>query len=296
MHNPHSPRSTLAALACALAVAGTLVAPPAVLAAGSPTIAGAPVAQPGVQYFGNTATDPYTEGRRCSDPGGNLGTGRPNEYWALNLTAGDQVVITGQDTPPASGSWVCAYPPGTNDANFEAAQNVERQQLSEGLRFTANATGLWPLALSVCTGCWVGGGKLGPFSFTVTIYHKALLFAPSHVHIPVGGRFIAYARAPDGSEIADNGLALKLYGIWRDRPYLPATKHLLASAPVSAGRAAFLYRLPRSLAHHKLRLLISGEGSSYQPITSVSTMAYVSGTSHPRYRAGHHRSRRARRK
>ena len=80
---------------------------------------------------------------------------------------------------------------------------------------------------------------------------------------PGQGTFRAAVNAPDGGSISDSRLKLTLNGYWSNRA------HKLATATPVGGHVPFDYSLPPSLWGKKIRLGISGGGSSYyQAVTS----------------------------
>jgi hypothetical protein len=258
-------RPAASALLAAGVLAASLYAPGGALGAGGANISGAPLAPAGAPQTGDTATDPVAIGAPCGH--GLLGLNR-TEYWRLDLTTGDQVSILGSQGPPVLGVDICAYPPGTEDGNVQGAQGPEGQSLQEGLGFHVSGGGTWTVALTPYL-------LPGPFSFTITVLHEALLYLPPKATIGLSGRIFAFARTPDGDPVPDRALRLELLGSWRDRPFLPASAHLLSSATPLRGKASLAFRLPHRLAGHRLGLTLTASGPGYEPVRSVTGLARV---------------------
>jgi hypothetical protein len=265
--HPHVSRGHIAGCVACLWIVLAHVA--TAFGAGSPTIASAPDVEVGVQQRGNPAAEAASPSP-CSYGAVTyiLAIDRA-EYWAVALTSGDEVVISGGQAPPAQGVYVCAYPPGTTDLNVAGATDVKQAQLDQGLTFTADATGRWPLAFDPY---WLPGA----FDFTLTVHHRALVFLPRATTIGLRASFAVYLRTPEGNPLAASDLTLKLLGSWRDRPFLPASEHLLATArPGGGGKAVFDLRVPRSLAGRTLPLTVIGSAPDFQPLQSATCAARI---------------------
>jgi hypothetical protein len=239
--------------------------PGSVFAEGSPTIGNppktikAPLALPGKQQSGNTASDQMAFTRGVCG-------GSSEEYWVLPVQAGDKVVLQGAEIAPASGICVDIFPNGTTDANIaNAVPVVEGIHLDQGATFTSRQ----PSSYVVAVGRGLNGND-GPFTFIVTTYHKALVSLPSlRKKIARVGRITAIVRGPTGMSITDPFLHLGLYGIWRNTPSKPASSHLLATRAPINGFVSFAYRLPKKLRGKLIRIRIIGHAKHYQPVSSA---------------------------
>lgn len=250
-------------------VAAAVWFPAVALGAGSATIAGAPPAAPGVVWTGDTASDATALGAPCSYGlvGYVLAVDR-TEYWRLALATGDEVRISGGQSSPVSGVYVCVYPPGTTDAGVTGTPPAAQSPLGQGVELTATAGGDWPVAFDPY---WLPGA----FSFTVAIRHEALLYMAPRVTVGLRAAVRVYARTPDGNPIGDRSLTVRLAGAWRDRPFLPPSSHALGSAHFSAGSATFHLRLPRALAGRSIALIASAEAPGYRPVRATHSRARV---------------------
>lgn len=248
-----------------------LVIPVVAAAAGGSSIAAAPTVEPGVQAFGNTASD-QTRVSSCNN------RAWLTEFWNLHLIAGDQVLLKGDATAPAWGFHAWVFPAGTTDATVDQRWG---QTISPGGRggfdgaplvFTANVTGTYPVEFG--GECGVSAAS-GPFNFLVTVYHKALVFLPPFSRISSGGKFTAVVRTPDGSPISDPSLILRLYGVWKDASFVPASRHLIGTAAAVRGLAQFTVRVPARLRGSTIQLRVTGHGNGWQPVANSSATAVI---------------------
>jgi hypothetical protein len=143
----------------ALATAG------AATASGGLSIAHAPLISPGAKVAENSQVD-------NTAPGGDaVGQGCFNdvEYWRIRLTAGDKLEIKGNETVAARGFLIAFFAPGTTDKTVASATSVAHGFPAERvLRFTAKATGVYPLVAG--PNCY--NGTDGPYTFVVTVTHR----------------------------------------------------------------------------------------------------------------------------
>lgn len=235
-------------------------------AGGSPTIGNppkainAPLALPGKQQSGNTASDQMASTRGVCG-------GSSEEYWVLPLQVGDKAVLQGTEIAPASGICVDIFPDGTTDANIaNAVPFVEGIHLDQGATFTARKLGSYVVAVGRGS-----NGSDGPFTFIVTTYHKALVsLPPLRKKIARVGRINVKVRQVNGIQITDPFLHLKLYGIWKNKPSKPASFHLLASRAPINGLVSFAYHLPKKLEGKRIRIRVIGHSKHYQPVLSAT--------------------------
>ncbi len=250
------------------AAAFALILPGAASAAGSTSIATAPLVVPGAQESENTATDPTSQG--AEGIGIASGCWDDLEYWRLPLRAGEKVVITGKTSGSGFNFQLAVFPPGTTNANISGATAVKSGFPSQlPMRFTAPTAGTYP----VVTGPNCYNGADGPFSFVAAVSagaasQVASVLLPSISRLPRSGSLTASVRSSGGSAITDPGLVLKLYGTWKDTPSAAASAHLLATAAPDRGLARFSYTLPASLSGTKVQLRVAGIGSGYRPVSS----------------------------
>jgi hypothetical protein len=229
-------------------------------AAGGNSIATAPSVLPGIQYSGDTsidATGAWPSSIPCNNPG-------PLEYWDLSLIQGDAVLVQGTTNAPATKFQVSVLPPGTNDENIDSAQKVITGDFSTGTRFTVNSSGTYPMAVG---DCW---GTPGPYSFTMSVKHVALLYVSNVIRTGTKGSLSVYVRYPGGSSISDPGLTVYLYGRWRDFPPVPPTSHVIAHGVPVNGTVQLSFKLPQMLAGKRTPLIITAAGSAYQAVHAVT--------------------------
>jgi hypothetical protein len=125
-------------------------------------------------------------------------------------------------------------------------------------------SGSYPLLLLDTT----GAANAGAYSFTAVVLHAASVAVPHRSTVPGAGTLKASVRSPDGSPINDSTLKLALNGYWSTRAGAAPRAHKLATATPANGSATFSYSLPPRVWGKKIRLGISGGGSSYQAVTS----------------------------
>ncbi len=234
------------------------------LAAGGTSIATAPKIVIGTPEFQNTARD--ATAKVVSLPGG-CGGWRDEEFWRLGLVAGDEVLFKRQGTAPMTSWSVAVFPAGTTDDNVTSAQTVADGYAGQtSLPFTVHRTGNFILAIGP-NGC-SGGGTDGPYTFSVAVTHKALLYLPPLKTVELSSRVTGFVRTPDQMPITDRRLKFTLSGIWKDASYVPANSHVLATAHPSNGKLYFSFHLPSMLRGTTITLHVTGEASNYQPVSS----------------------------
>jgi hypothetical protein len=237
----------------ALVIGGT----PAALAAGGSSIESAPQITPGVQTFGDTNT-------------GKLKGCAAADYWNLSLRAGDQAIVDWTSLTDSNGrdyaNELSVYPSGTTD--FSINNNDPAHEFSVGDNdraesiFSANSTGSYPLIF------WRGSGSCstpgGPYNFTVTVKHSAVLFLGSVKKLAGrSGTLSVGVHAPDGQPITDGGLRVALRGSW---PGHKASE--LASGTPTNGAAKLSVKLPKSARGKKVSIRAVAQGADYLPARS----------------------------
>ncbi len=251
---------------CALVAICASVASATVGGGGS--IATAPAVPAGVEQSGNTTA--FTDA--C---------GLGYEFWTLQLKKGDLVKITWGATAAvdALSLWSpdtvdadhpsCLYGGGLTGWDGWTASPVlyDSNALTTGSQRLAQTVvqtdGSYPLLLLDAT-----GASAGPYSFTAVVLHAASVTLPHRSTIPGAGTLKASVVDPDAVGIDDSTLKLTLHGYWSARRGAPPRPHKLATARPTNGSATFSYSLPARVWGKKIRVDISGGGSSYQPVTS----------------------------
>lgn len=230
-------------------------------AEGSATIAEAPAATPGKLIGSNLAIGPDEQ----------QGDYNYCKWWTVSLGAHDQAQISGSQT---FGTTV--YPPGTNDSDYTATQSLANGYLTQGVSWTAQTSGVYPI--SICGSAYgfvIGQESVGPFTFQVNAYHSAILYAVKQISTGIAGKLTVYVRDVAGKKITSAGLAVHLYGNWKDAAPVPATSHLLASAHPINGIASLRFKLPRSFARKSVHLTITGSGAEFQKMKTLSCIDRV---------------------
>lgn len=257
-----STRRCLAALALAAAI--FVVIPLAASAAGSPSIANAPLVQPGVQQFGDTSCC-----KAGGDPRNYSGQDLSHrEFWKLPLRSGDRVTLNWQSVA-ADGVRIALFTPATTDFNYDDRNKVivvargsipNKGQVS----FTATRTGHWPLSVGTHWQSETSG-----YDFTVSVKHVARLQLAPVTSVSRSGSVKLTVRAPDGSPISATALKLRLEGFWAKR------WHPLATRSPKAGKASFPLRLAPALRGTTIKLRVRAAGPSYLPAKSQTLAVRV---------------------
>jgi len=254
---------------CALVAVGAGVA--RATGGGGQTIATAPVVSAGAGQAGSTAS--FTDS--CQNG---------YEFWALQLKKGDLVKIL-WGTPPAVDE-VALWAPGTIDSNNDGclyasgwshwttspllSDNDPTPGAVRSSQMIVTEDGTYPLLFLNTT-----GANAGAYTFKAVVLHGASVSFAHQSKIPGAGTFKASVLAPDGSPINDPALKLTLKGYWSARAGAQARAHTLATASPTNGIATFSYSLSWHLWGKKIRLGISGGGSSYQAVTSQKELVKV---------------------
>jgi hypothetical protein len=243
-------------------------------AAGGTAPESAPLAVPGTTYSGDTSSDPVGTAMNincCRDI-------TSSEWWNVELTNGEQVLIKGQVTTRFK---AMIYQPGTTSLKIRNAHAKQQyipaltsDDLDAGVLYKATLTGTYPIAIGPVDN---GEGSEGPFNFTVTIYKDAFLFVPRTVNASTtkGNTLAVSVRDKEGTPISDATLTIHLTGIWRNAPGAAASAHPLASGHPTRGKVIFRYRVPRGYKGTTPLLAIGATGAGYQAIRSVKAKLLV---------------------
>ena len=162
---------TLALAALATASAG-VVFPAAATAGGATTVGAAPLMTTGVTYSGNSASEPVIAHDLESDPA----CTKDEQLWQIDLAAGDQVLLRGVTSTPASRFDVEAVPPGATEAQLLGTSpiaHIESGSLSEGLSFAVPRGGSWLIVVG--PDC---NGSDGPYQISATVTPPAFVPGP----------------------------------------------------------------------------------------------------------------------
>jgi hypothetical protein len=217
--------------------------------ADSSTIAGAPAITPGVQYFGNLATDTQ-DPNDCST----------NAYWLLPEIAGDEIAINWESQVDSTALNI--YPSGTTDFTVGNTDTLQRQELNGNLRnqldFQATSDGTLPVDFNACD-----EDTEGPFDFTVSITHD-MVVSVGTLPAALSGTATVGLDSPDGSPL---GAPLTGF-IQVSANGVPWTT--IGQAAAANGAAVVPYVIPATLAGKTVKLRAVGNGPGY---TSESSTA-----------------------
>lgn len=247
--------------ALSLAATAVVILPLAAFAAGSPSIANAPLVQPGVQQFGDNSTCCYM----------NDGFGFHREFWALRLVSGDRVTIN-WTFPQTGDSNVTPrfFTPAVTDFNFAGSDSAEAESAGAvngkgSARLVAGASGRWTLAFVTSA---IADDPTA-YDFTYYVKHVARLHLAPLASISRTGRVSLSVRAPDGAAISNTALKVRLEGFW-GRGW-----RLLATSTPKAGKASFRLRLAPALRGTTIKLRARAAGGSYLAATSQTRSVRV---------------------
>ena len=221
----------------------------------------------GVQQVGNTSS--FTD--TCQNG---------YEFWSLQLKQGDLVKITWGS--PAAVDTLALWPPGTVDSE----QRRLPLRAPAGPHWTTSpvlSDSIGTPATNRLSQTVVPTDGSYPLLFldTTGVSERRRLLvhgggAARSVGLPSAPLDNARGRDADGAPcsrptatpISDATLKLTLNGYWSTRPGAPPRAHKLATATPTNGSATFSYSLPAGVWGKKIRVAISGGGSSYQAVTS----------------------------
>ena len=243
----------------------------AALAGGGTTIAGAPTISPGQRVFGNTGSEPVVDqAHLCGLYSG--------QWWLVDLRAGDRVEVTWENPAPAEQFSICVFGAGGTDARpgrlITRSTRVHPPH-SGGATFLAAATGVHPLFIGHIGFINPRSGDPGPYSILTRVLHRALVYVPRLSRVTLRGKLVADVRTPEGEPVTASGLQFRLLGIWKDKPHLQPSKHVLSTASPSNGVAVLPYTLPRKLAGRVIDLRVVGGGAEWQNVASPTRKVRV---------------------
>lgn len=81
------------------------------------------------------------------------------------------------------------------------------------------------------------------------------------------GKLVTIVHNGEGEPFTQSGLTVRLYATYKSASYAPATKQLLATAPVTGGQAVLQLKLPSSLGGQTLEAHANLTGPNYLPKT-----------------------------
>jgi hypothetical protein len=266
-------------------VLSVVVSPPAALADGATSIAGAPLVVYGQQQFGNTATGGIDRADDCA--------WRYSSNWLLPVVAGDQVTIDWQAQGIAT--QLAVLPLGTNDFNVGGTAPTAQDALSAGGRgevvFTASATGSLPLVFRSRSGgifCYTGNDT-GPYDFTAYVRHVVRLGLPVVSSVLRKGTVDVGVHNAEGGPISDPSLLvevqLKTGKVWSS----------VGRAPAVNGVARVPLNIPRHDVGLSFGLRAIAHGASYLDAASSSQRVLIAMRAKPKARARHRRRHQRRR-
>jgi hypothetical protein len=257
---------SVAAAALAATLLAVVLPATAALAGGGTSIVGATRAQANVTEFGNTVTDASLPGDLPED----AVCTKDEQFWSVALTAGDQVTAEVNATAPAADFDIEFLPIGTDDQDVENGSYpsalysngtpFESGALDQVVEFTVPVTGVYPFIV----GPDCDGGVNGPYNFTISVTHAALVFAPSTISTGTTGSLPVVVRNPVGTPITSKELTVLVYGSWKDTSYTPDSLHLLARLHPVHGMVTAHFTLPARLAKTKVVLVVSADGGHYR--------------------------------
>jgi hypothetical protein len=225
-------------------------------AAGGSNIASASQVAPGTQNFGDTNTGHYSGD--C-----------PADFWNLSLAAGDRATVDWTSLTDSHDSdyanTLSVWPAGTTDFSINNGSPQQRffvgsNHQAESI-FSANRTGSYPLVFWRDSYC---GGTGGPYNFTVTVKHSAVLFLGSVKKLAGrSGTLSVGVHTPDGQPITDGGLRVAVRGSWAGHK----ASELASGAPAD-GKTALSVKLPKSARGKKVSIRAFAQGADYLPARS----------------------------
>jgi hypothetical protein len=235
-----------------------LSAQPALADSGS--IAGAAAVVWGQQTFGNTAN---------VTPDAN---GTSNDYWVLDVTAGDQVTIdwAGQLDNDGNGPALLVFPLGTTDYNVDNTTPLQNQDLNANgmneLQFTVNVTGTMPLDFETGSNDFYGQSEsTEPFNFTAGVRHAVVLGVPSESALALHGSLTVGVHNPDGDPITTPAL-----GIYLQMKAPGQSWTNIGTSTPSAGAATISYSIPSSAGGYRVAIRVVAAGAGYTTTVSAT--------------------------
>lgn len=106
----------------------------------------------------------------------------------------------------------------------------------------------------------------------VSLAGDANLFLPHTASIAPNGTLTAIVHNGEGEPFTQSGLKVLLYGTYKTASYAPATKALLATAPVTGGQAILQLKLPASLKGKTIDAHADLLGPNYRSVSIMITI------------------------
>ena len=106
----------------------------------------------------------------------------------------------------------------------------------------------------------------------VILAADANLYLPSKATLAPTGKLTAVVRNGKGAPLTQTGLTVTLTASYKKVSYAPATKQLIATAPVSNGQAILKLKLPASLKGQTLTATATLQGPNYLPVSHTITI------------------------
>ena len=107
-----------------------------------------------------------------------------------------------------------------------------------------------------------------PYVAAASMAGDANLFLPPTASLSPTGKLTAIVHNGEGEPFTQTGLTVRVYASYKTVSYAPATKQLLATAPVVNGQAVLQLKLPSSLKGQTLSAHANLTGPNYIPTTT----------------------------
>jgi hypothetical protein len=173
---------------------------------GGGTIATAPLLTPGQTVSGNTTSDPAKIAHKLESM---PDCTTDEELWTVNLIAGEQILLRGPTSSPASNFRVEAVPPGVNETALlgtASIAGVQSGSLAEGLSFAAAKSGTWLIVVGPeCT-----YGHDGPYELAATVTPPAFVAGAGGASAISAAPSLTPGVTYSGNTAADGVIAHKL--------------------------------------------------------------------------------------
>jgi hypothetical protein len=95
----------------------------------------------------------------------------------------------------------------------------------------------------------------------------AKLYLPASTNVARTGKVIAIVRTATGAPLDYPGLAVKLYGTWKETSYAPASTQLISTGTVVNGQYVLHLDLPAILVGHTIPAYATLSGPGFIPVT-----------------------------
>jgi hypothetical protein len=106
----------------------------------------------------------------------------------------------------------------------------------------------------------------------VILAADANLYLPAKASLAPTGKLTAIVRNGKGAPLTQSGLTVSLYATYKKTSYAPATKQLIATAPVNNGQAILNLKLPAALKGQTLTATATLQGPNYIPVSHKITI------------------------